>query len=173
MNNASARLAQHLLDSCMCHKTRMAARAITRAYDDALRQTGLRATQLAVLAAVGARGALSIQSLADVLGMDRTTLTRNLRPLEDKGLVLLAPEARHRARMLELTAGWTCGAHQGAAAVGRRPAHGQAAARRSSAGLRCRTRSPNSPKKPGRHPPEPQRQEDRGRFRHPLCAYTR
>src|SRR5436190_1456971 len=101
--SASARLAQHLLDSCMCHKTRMAARAITRAYDDALRQTGLRATQLAVLAAVGARGALSIQSLADSLGMDRTTLTRNLRPLEDKALVVLAPEARHRSRMLALT----------------------------------------------------------------------
>jgi DNA-binding MarR family transcriptional regulator len=103
-NTATSRLAQHLLDTCMCHKTRMAARAITRAYDDGLRKTGLRATQLSVLAAVGSRGALSIQSLADVLGMDRTTLTRNLRPLEDKGLVLLAPEARHRARMLELTA---------------------------------------------------------------------
>ena len=103
-DTATARLAQHLLDTCMCHKSRMAARAITRAYDDALRKTGLRATQLSVLAAVGSRGALSIQSLADVLGMDRTTLTRNLRPLEDKGLVLLAPEARHRARMLELTA---------------------------------------------------------------------
>lgn len=108
MNNtndaATARLAQNMLDTCMCHKTRMASRAITRTYDDALRKTGLRATQLAVLAAVGSRGAVSIQSLADVLGMDRTTLTRNLRPLEDKGLVLLAPEARHRSRMLELTA---------------------------------------------------------------------
>jgi DNA-binding MarR family transcriptional regulator len=100
---ATSRLAQNLLDTCMCHKTRMAARAITRAYDDALRKTGLRATQLSVLAAVGSRGALSIQSLADVLGMDRTTLTRNLRPLEERSLVILAPEARHRARMLELT----------------------------------------------------------------------
>ena len=87
----------------MCHKTRMAARAITRTYDDALRSTGLRATQLSVLAAVGARGALSIQSLADSLEMDRTTLTRNLRPLEDKGYVLLAPERRHRSRVLTLT----------------------------------------------------------------------
>jgi DNA-binding MarR family transcriptional regulator len=87
----------------MCHKTRMAARAITRTYDDALRSTGLRATQLSVLAAVGARGALSIQSLADSLEMDRTTLTRNLRPLEDRGYVLLAPERRHRSRVLTLT----------------------------------------------------------------------
>jgi DNA-binding MarR family transcriptional regulator len=101
-DTATTRIAQSLLDSCMCHKTRMAARAITRAYDDALRQTGLRATQVSVLAAVAARGALSIQSLADSLGMDRTTLTRNLRPLEDKGLVILAPEARHRSRVLTL-----------------------------------------------------------------------
>jgi DNA-binding MarR family transcriptional regulator len=82
----------------------MAARAITRAYDDALRPTGLRATQVSVLAAVGARGALSIKSLADSLEMERTTLTRNLRPLEERGYVLLAPERRHRSRMLTLTA---------------------------------------------------------------------
>jgi DNA-binding MarR family transcriptional regulator len=98
----AARLAQNLLDNCMCHKTRMAARSITRAYDDALRTTGLRATQISVLAAVGAQGALSIQTLADTLGMDRTTLTRNLRPLEEQGFVILAPEARHRSRMLAL-----------------------------------------------------------------------
>jgi len=87
----------------MCHKTRMAARAITRTYDDALRSTGLRATQISVLAAVGAQGALSVQSLADSLEMDRTTLTRNLRPLEERGYVVLAPEGRHRSRVLTLT----------------------------------------------------------------------
>lgn len=103
-NLAVSRLAQTLLDTCMCHRTRMAARAITRAYDDALRPTGLRATQVSVLAAVGARGALSIKSLADSLEMERTTLTRNLRPLEERGYVLLAPERRHRSRMLTLTA---------------------------------------------------------------------
>jgi DNA-binding MarR family transcriptional regulator len=102
-NAAASRLGRTLLDTCMCHKTRMAARAITRAYDDALRTTGLRATQVSVLAAVAARGALSIKSLADELGMERTTLTRNLRPLEERGLVELAPEARHRSRMLTLT----------------------------------------------------------------------
>src|SRR5512147_2316199 len=102
-NNAASKVGQTLLDTCMCHKTRMAARAITRAYDDALRSTGLRATQISVLAAVGARGALSIKSLADSLEMERTTLTRNLRPLEERGYVLLAPERRHRSRMLTLS----------------------------------------------------------------------
>lgn len=101
--NGPDRLAETLLANCLCHKARMAARVITRAYDDALRPSGLRATQLSVLAAVGARGALSIKALADSLEMERTTLTRNLRPLEEKGYVVLAPEARHRSRMLTLT----------------------------------------------------------------------
>jgi DNA-binding MarR family transcriptional regulator len=103
LKSPTTRLAQTLLDTCICHKTRMAARAITRTYDDALRATGLRATQVSVLAAVGARGALSIQSLADSLEMDRTTLTRNLRPLEERGYVVIASERRHRSRMLTLT----------------------------------------------------------------------
>ena len=96
-------MAQSVLDRCLCHRTRIAVRAITRAYDEALRPAGLRATQLAVLAAVGARGALSITSLADSLGMDRTTLTRNLRPLQDRGYVFITPEGRYRSRMLQLT----------------------------------------------------------------------
>lgn len=98
-----ASLAHTLLDTCLCHRTRMAARAITRAYDEALRPTGLRATQVSVLAAVAARGALSIKSLADSLQMERTTLTRNLRPLELRRYVLLAPEGRYRSRVLTLT----------------------------------------------------------------------
>ena len=101
-NHTIAGLAQTLLDTCMCHKARMTARAITRVYDDALRPTGLRATQVSVLAAVEARGALSIKSLADSLAMERTTLTRNLRPLEERGYVVLGPEGRHRSRMLTL-----------------------------------------------------------------------
>lgn len=96
-------LAQSLLNTCLCHNARMASRVITRAYDEALRPIGLRATQVAVLAAVGARGALSIKSLADSLEMERTTLTRNLRPLEEQGYVAIAPEARYRSRVLTLT----------------------------------------------------------------------
>ena len=102
-NAGDAAVPQMLLDTCMCHKARMAARVVTRAYDDALRPTGLRASQVSVLAAVGARGALSIKSLADALQMDRSTLTRNLRPLEEQGYVELAPERRYRSRVLTLT----------------------------------------------------------------------
>lgn len=96
-------LAQTLLDTCLCHNVRMASRVVSRAYDETLRPTGLKASQISVLAAVGARGALSIKSLADFLEMERTTLTRNLRPLEEQGLVFIAPEGRHRSRILKLT----------------------------------------------------------------------
>ena len=80
-----------------------AARAVTRAYDDALRPVGLRATQLAVLIAVGIEGAVSITALAKLMGMDRLTLTRNLRPLEREGLVAVGLEGWRRSRTLEIT----------------------------------------------------------------------
>src|SRR5215831_6605930 len=94
---------QEIIANCACLKVRMAARAVTRAYDGALRPVGLRATQLSVLVAVAIDGAISIAALADFLGMDRTTLTRNLRPLQKKGLICIGPEGWRRSRNLEIT----------------------------------------------------------------------
>src|SRR3954454_7933009 len=92
-----------LISECACLKVRTAARAVTRVYDAALRPVGLRATQLAVLMAVASSEAVSIVSLSRILGMDRSTLTRNLRPLEEQGLVVLGPEGHHRSRTLNTT----------------------------------------------------------------------
>src|SRR5580765_5046717 len=92
-----------LINECACLKVRIAARALTRFYDDAFRPIGLRATQLSVLVAVAFGEAVSIASLSRLLGMDRSTLTRNLRPLEAKGLVALGPEGHHRSRTLSIT----------------------------------------------------------------------
>src|SRR5215469_969961 len=94
---------QEIIANCACLKVRMAARAVTRAYDGTLRPVGLRATQLSVLVAVAIDGAISIAALADFLGMDRTTLTRNLRPLEKEGLIAIGPEGWRRSRVLEIT----------------------------------------------------------------------
>ena len=92
------------VEDCACHKVRMAARAVTRAYDDALRPARLRASQLAVLVAINNNdGAISINALAKIMGMDRSTLTRNLRPLENEGLVKVGLEAWRRSRSLEIT----------------------------------------------------------------------
>jgi DNA-binding MarR family transcriptional regulator len=92
-----------LINDCACLKVRTAARAVTRLYDDAFRPLGLRATQLSVLLGVALGQAVSIASVSRMLGMDRSTLTRNLRPLEQKGLVALGPEGHHRSRTLSIT----------------------------------------------------------------------
>jgi DNA-binding MarR family transcriptional regulator len=92
-----------LISDCACLKVRTASRAVTRFYDDAFRPIGLRATQLTVLVAVTFGEAVSIAWLSRLLGMDRSTLTRNLRPLEQKGLVALGPEGHHRSRTLSVT----------------------------------------------------------------------
>jgi DNA-binding MarR family transcriptional regulator len=94
---------QEILANCACVRARTAARAVTRAYDEALRPVGLRATQLAVLVAVAAQEAMSITALANVLGMDRSTLTRNLRPLEKEGLIARGNEGWRRSRTLSVT----------------------------------------------------------------------
>ncbi|MEE8273100.1 MAG: MarR family transcriptional regulator, partial [Alphaproteobacteria bacterium] len=67
---------------CTCFNLRKAARAVTQLYDAALGPSGLRATQFSLIAALGVRGAPTISQLAKAMVMDRTTLTRNLKPLE-------------------------------------------------------------------------------------------
>jgi DNA-binding MarR family transcriptional regulator len=92
-----------IVENCACHKVRMAARSVTRAYDDALRPVGLRSTQFSLLVAVAIDGAISITSLANFLGMDRSTLTRNLGPLVDDELISVCLEGWRRSRTIEIT----------------------------------------------------------------------
>ena len=94
---------REVIENCVCHRTRMAARAVTRLYDDALRSVGLRATQLAVLVAAGADDVVSITALAKLMGMDRSTLTRNLAPLEREGLIRVGNEGWRRSRTVAIT----------------------------------------------------------------------
>jgi DNA-binding MarR family transcriptional regulator len=88
---------------CTCAILRRTARRITRLYDQALRPTGLRLTQFALLANIARDGGLSITALAEQLEMDRTTLTRNLRPLMQAGWVLVATGSDRRQRSVGLT----------------------------------------------------------------------
>lgn len=89
-----------MLTLCACTRIRTVARLITRAYDEALRPVGLKASQLAVLAAVDSLEAPSIAALSHALFMDRTTLTRNLRPLMNSGLVVLEEDGRAKTTRL-------------------------------------------------------------------------
>ena len=76
---------------------------MTQLYDQTLRQAGLRATQFTLLMLVAGKDELSLTDLADMAVMDRTTLTRNLRPLERRGLVGVRPGEDRRVREVSLT----------------------------------------------------------------------
>lgn len=88
---------------CACFNFRKASRAVTQLFDDALQPTGLRSTQLVILIAAAVFDAVSVSRLARELVMDRSTLTRNLRPLERRGLIALAPGKDERTRLVALT----------------------------------------------------------------------
>ena len=89
--------------ACLCFNLRKAARAVTQLYDAALEPAGLRATQFSLLAVLAGRDAVTITDLARAMVMDRTTLTRNLRPIEKQGLVAIAPGDDRRTREVRLT----------------------------------------------------------------------
>jgi DNA-binding MarR family transcriptional regulator len=82
---------------------RRLARAMSRLYDQHLAAAGLKTTQYSVLAHAS-RAALPVAELADRLGMERTTLTRNLKPLCEAGWVELAAGRDARQRIVTLTA---------------------------------------------------------------------
>jgi len=88
---------------CACFNLKRVTRAVTQVYDDYLRPTGLRVTQFSVLVALRNLHQSTINQLADKLVVDRTTLTRNLRPLEDAGLVRTRPGDDRRVREIFLT----------------------------------------------------------------------
>jgi DNA-binding MarR family transcriptional regulator len=88
---------------CSCLALRQAARAVSRLYDQHLAASGLRTTQYSILARLG-RGPRTINQLAAELVTDRTTLGRNLLPLERDGLIRVRENARDaRSRDLEVT----------------------------------------------------------------------
>ena len=89
---------------CTCFNLRKAARAVTQYYDDALRPSGLRVTQFSLLSVIKQFGTVNIGTLADEAVMDRTTLTRNLKLLEQEGLVTVTAGDDARVREVSLTA---------------------------------------------------------------------
>lgn len=95
---------REMAESCFANRLRAVSRAISKQYDAGLRPLDIKVSQLSVLTAVSmGGGALTIVEIAAQLGMDRSTLSRNLDPLERRGLVEVGPEARHRARKVALT----------------------------------------------------------------------
>ena len=89
--------------NCTCANLRMATRAVTQFYSSVLGPSGLKGSQFTLISWLTRKGPLSMNELAGFLVTDRTTLTRNLKPLERKGLVEIAPGEDRRVRMVSIT----------------------------------------------------------------------
>ena len=89
---------------CACDQLRRVTRGVTQVYDNAVGPSGLRITQLPIFVGLASEGDLPLTVLADGLALDRTTLTRNLKVLEDRGLILTYEhEDDARVRMVSIT----------------------------------------------------------------------
>jgi DNA-binding MarR family transcriptional regulator len=88
---------------CACFNMRKATRHLTKFYDAKLSAAGMRSTQFSLLVHIAAINDISISVLADRMVMERTTLTRNLKPLEKAGYVRVQQGADKRMRTISLT----------------------------------------------------------------------
>ena len=96
--------ASHRFQDCNCLAIRQAARHVTQFYDQLFAPVGLRATQFAILSRLKRDGPMTINALAAALVMDRTTLGRNIQPLQRDGLIeIVASPADRRRRELRLS----------------------------------------------------------------------
>lgn len=94
----------HVRDHCLCLAAQRAARALARRFDEALKPVGLTSGQFSMLMSLNRPQPPSIGAVADLLAMDRTTLTANLKPLERRQLVTIHVDpADRRGRRLALT----------------------------------------------------------------------
>lgn len=92
-------------DTCLCLHMQRAARAIARRFDEALRPVSLTNGQFSLMMALNRPKPAGMREVADLLALDRTTLTANLKPLERRGLVSIEPDPDdRRSRRLVLTA---------------------------------------------------------------------
>ena len=86
----------HVRDHCLCLHAQRAARALSRRFDEAFRPLGLTSGQFSLLMSLNRPEPPTIGQLAEVLAMDRSTVTANLKPLERMGAVTVAVDARDR-----------------------------------------------------------------------------
>ncbi|MEF2073001.1 MarR family winged helix-turn-helix transcriptional regulator [Consotaella aegiceratis] len=94
----------YVRDHCLCLHVQRAARRLARRFDDALRPLDLKSGQFSLMMSLNRPEPPTLGSVAQLLAMDRTTLTANLKPLERRGLVTVTPDPEDkRARRLTLT----------------------------------------------------------------------
>jgi DNA-binding MarR family transcriptional regulator len=91
-------------EECNCFVVRSAARHVTQLYDQLLAPVDLHVTQFSILAKLKRLSPITINALAKEMLMDRTTLGRNVLPLEREGLIKIEASADdRRAKNVRLT----------------------------------------------------------------------
>jgi DNA-binding MarR family transcriptional regulator len=98
-----AKTRNELLAECACFDLRKAMRAVSRMYDDFLRDAGVNVTQFSLLRLIRTEKEISVSTLGRYMVMDRTSITRALAPLERDGLINSRPGADKRIRIVSLT----------------------------------------------------------------------
>ena len=88
---------------CLCLALRQASRAVSRLYDEELRDIGLRTSQFSLLRHLQAAGEVRQRDLGGRMSLDETTLTRNLRPLIKAGWVAIRSGVDRREKLVRLT----------------------------------------------------------------------
>ena len=88
---------------CLSTNLRRTERLVTRHYDAYLAAAGVTAVQFPILANIAAAREPTFRTLAGVLELDRSTLSRNLALLDERGLVKVGPSAGRKAGRLSLT----------------------------------------------------------------------
>ena len=90
--------------ACVANNLRKITRTVVQAYEDALRPSGITISQFSTLGTLNQTGPISMLRLAEAMELDRTTLARNLKPLERDGLVAITPnESDRRAKVIQIT----------------------------------------------------------------------
>ena len=92
------------VENCVCFNLRRVTRIVTQFYDAEMRRHGIRPTQGTILLALNAKESWTMAELSDWLGLERTTLVRNLQPLQRDGLVTADGGGRGRRVELAITA---------------------------------------------------------------------
>lgn len=90
-------------DPCSCFYLRRAARLVTRQYAETMKAAGLKSSQFSILSMLSFHGELTITELADKMGLERTSMSRNLHPMEKDGLISVSDERDNRRRYISLT----------------------------------------------------------------------
>jgi DNA-binding MarR family transcriptional regulator len=99
----SAKQPKPAVTPCLCNALRQASRAVSRLYDEELRDVGLRTTQYSLLRLLARSGPVRQGDLGNLAHLEETTVSRNLQPLVEGGWVLIQAGKDRREKLVSIT----------------------------------------------------------------------